>query len=288
MGHGEYSTNRATLHSTTQNYANKSTEEVFKRRSIDNAMSPHAIDVRESRDSEDHPESLAIFLGLDVTASMGNIPHKLITDGLTHIMGTIIEHGIEHPQLLFAGIGDHKVDSAPLQVSQFESSDPLLDKWLKELYLEGGGGGNGGESYALAWYFAGYHTSIDCFEKRNQKGFLFTVGDEPIHNRIPKAAMDNIMKNNQLEADATAVQLLEHARQMYHVKHFHIYETSTGRRQETKDSLKEIMGDDVIFVENYTNLPNMIAQSILDTYQGGGSNADKTEQQSESKEEVIL
>ena len=58
-----------------------------------------------------------------------------------------------------------KCDSAPLQVGQFESSDELLDKWLTNIYFEAGGGGNGGESYALAWYFAALKTATDSMEK---------------------------------------------------------------------------------------------------------------------------
>lgn len=38
--------------------------------------------IRECRDSEEHPESLPIIIALDVTGSMGMVPHSLITGGL--------------------------------------------------------------------------------------------------------------------------------------------------------------------------------------------------------------
>ena len=85
---------------------------------------------------------------------MGHVPHALVQDGLPHIMETILKKGVEDPQVLFLAIGDHTCDEAPLQVGQFESSDELLDRWLTDVYLEGHGGGNDGESYMLAWYFA--------------------------------------------------------------------------------------------------------------------------------------
>lgn len=59
----------------------------------------------------------------------------------------------------------------------FESSTIAINQCLSRIYLEGRG--NNGESYLLPWIIAGNHTSIDSYEKRNQKGFLFTVGDEP-------------------------------------------------------------------------------------------------------------
>ena len=34
------------------------------------------------------------------------------------------------------------------------------------------------ESYELALYFAAYKTSCDAWEKRQKKGYLFTLGDE--------------------------------------------------------------------------------------------------------------
>ena len=69
-------------------------------------------------------------------------------------MDKIIQSGIKDPQVLFLAIGDHECDTSPLQVGQFESSDELLEHWLTHVWLEGGGGGNRGESYALAWHFA--------------------------------------------------------------------------------------------------------------------------------------
>ena len=62
--------------------------------------------------------------------------------------------------------------------AQFEADLRIADQ-LARLWLEGGGGGNRFESYNLPWYFAARRTSIDCFEKRGRKGYLFTVGDEP-------------------------------------------------------------------------------------------------------------
>lgn len=137
------------------------------------------------------------MLGLDVTGSMGSVPEYLIKEGLPHIMDGIIEAGMPGPQVMFVGIGDHTCDRAPLQVGQFESSDELLDSWLEKIWLEGHGGANEGESYMLAWYFGAFHTAIDCHEKQDQKGYLFTVGDEPVLDSISGDSLKAIMGDGQ-------------------------------------------------------------------------------------------
>jgi hypothetical protein len=240
----------------------KSKDEIFTQKSINNAMNPYGIVVRESRDSEEHPNSLAIILALDVTGSMGSVPHHLITTGLPTLMGEILEKGIQDPQVLFMGIGDHECDQSPLQVAQFESSDDLLDKWLKDVYLEGGGGANYGESYSLAWYLAGYHTAIDCFEKRGEKGFLFTVGDEPVLKKISKSKIKDIMGDGQYE-DFTHDSLLKKAMEKYNVYHLHIKETAAGSRKEVIDGWKQILHENLIVVENHAELATTIADIII-------------------------
>jgi hypothetical protein len=261
MGMGSYSVDDRALRSTKLGYSTKSASEIFTQRSIDNAMNPHGVMVRESRDSDEHPNSVSIVLALDVTGSMGSIPHFLVKEGLPHIMGNIIQRGIKDPQLLFLAVGDHECDSSPLQVGQFESSDELLDKWLTDVYLEGGGGGNAGESYLLAWYFAGFHTSIDCFEKRQQKGFLFTIGDEPTLPEIPAKALTNIMGKGQYQNYPASV-LLDKARERYHVYHLHVKETGAGSEKRTQDGWKQLMGNNLILVDKHTEIAKIIPDIV--------------------------
>jgi len=261
MGYGAYSTSDRTIRASTKGYATKSVDEIFESKNMNNAMNPHNVKMRESRDSKEHPNSLAIVLALDVTGSMGSIPHHLVKKGLPDIMDGIIKKGIKDPQVLFLGIGDHECDTSPLQVSQFESSDDLLDKWLTDIYLEGGGGGNYGESYMLAWYFASKHTSTDCFEKRKQKGFLFTIGDEPVLKSIPKANLSKIMGDGQFERmDAST--LLDMARKTYNVYHIHVKEGSNGPKQEVMDGWKQLMGDNLIIAEKHMEISNIIIETI--------------------------
>lgn len=280
MGGGSYSSVHYMSMSNERGYDKKSAREIFTADHINNAMNPYGVKIRESRDSDEHPESLAIIIALDVTGSMGSVPHHLVKEGLPHAMDGIMKAGIEHPQVLFLGIGDHVWDSSPLQVGQFESSDELLMKWLTDVYLEGGGGGNDGESYLLAWYFAGYHTSIDCFEKRKKKGFLFTIGDEPNLQNVDKAKMEEIMGEGQ-QQPYSAAELLEKAKEMYDVYHIIIRETYSGSRQSVVDGWKQLMGDHAVEVQSHAQVAEIIAEIVA-------KNAKNTDTSETSKTEEIL
>ena len=122
-------------------FCSKSKEEIFRQKRVHEKMNPFGVKIRECRDSEAHPESLAIIIGLDETGSMDYIPADLIKDGFPSIMKSIYDSGIKHPQVMFVGVGDHKSDNGPLQVGQFEVSDDLLDFWLTHVWLEGNGAG---------------------------------------------------------------------------------------------------------------------------------------------------
>lgn len=262
MGHGSYDSSVRLCRASTAGFYSKPSSEIFTQRNINSAMNPHGVTLRESRDNDEHPNSVAIVLALDETGSMGSVPHHLVKDGLPTIMDKIIKRGIKDPQLLFLGIGDHECDESPLQVGQFESSDELLDKWLTSVYLEGKGGGNAGESYLLAWYFAGHHTSIDCFEKRKEKGFLFTIGDEPTLKQVPASTLKALMGDGQYE-NFSALSLLDKARETYNVFHIHVRETGAGSRQSTMDDWKQLMGDNLIIAQSHTQIPDIIADTII-------------------------
>jgi len=239
--------------------------EIFQQRQINNAMSPFNVGIRESRDSKEHPNSVAIIIALDVTGSMGSVPHYLVKNGLPNIMDSIINKGVADPQILFLGIGDHECDQAPLQVGQFESGDELLDKWLTTVYLEGGGGGNDGESYMLAWHFAAFYTAIDCLDKRGQKGFLFTIGDEPVLDKIPSRALKSIMGDGQHEDYPSSV-LYDKARQLYNVYHIHIKETSSGSRRSVMDGWQQLLSDNLKVADRHEDVSDIISDTITNIH----------------------
>jgi len=262
MGGGTYSSSSRGVRHVAMGTELKSNAENFKSRAVTREMTTVGLDFRESRDSDEHPKSVAIIIGLDVTGSMGSVPEHLVKTGLPHMMDEIIKAGVPDPQVLFMGIGDHQWDRSPLQVGQFESSDELLDKWLMDTYLEGGGGGNDGESYMLAWYFAARHTKIDCHEKRKEKGFLFTIGDEHNLPSVSSAALKKIMGEGQDGGEIKSSDLLEEARKLYNVYHIHTTETYSGKREVVPQRWKQLMGDNLIVVQSSDHISGIIAEIV--------------------------
>lgn len=179
-------------------------------------MDPKGV-TRESRDSDEHPESLAIAVVLDVTGSMADTP-RVMQQALPKLMGSLVAGGCADPQVLFAAVGDEsKGDRAALQVGQFESGIEMDDD-LGKMFLEGGGGGGHPpmESYQNALYFFAHHTSTDCHEKRDRKGFLFIVGDEQPYPNVSKAQIAKVF-GDKVEADIPVAEIVAAAREKWNV-----------------------------------------------------------------------
>ena len=263
MGGGTYNFNSREIRTQTV-YKSATTDTIFEQNSkgeIHESMRPNKALIRESRDSKEHPESVAIYFALDVTGSMRKIPENLIREGLPKLMEGIIKNGVLHPQVLFTAVGDTVHDTYPYQVGQFESNDVDLDGWLQKTYLEGGGGGNGSESYTLAWYHAAKHTSIDCFEKRGQKGILFTVGDETGFKTVTRKTLENVFKNGEEKESYTDVELLKMAQEKYHFYHLHILEGSVGH--SSMGYWKNLLGENCIPVRYFTDIPKIVSDIVV-------------------------
>lgn len=259
MGYSKWSSDTYTQ--MRASYTDRSRSAIFRSTSMHPDLDPRGLVVRESRDSTAHPNALAIGVFLDVTGSMGRIPEMLIRHKLGSLMDTLIDHGIDDPQVMFSAIGDHISDRAPLQVGQFESGTEELNDCLSKIFLEGGGGGQSKESYLLAWLIAGRHTSIDCFEKRRTKGFLFTIGDEMSWESVDTNRLGGIMGYLQGES-INAQQLLQEAREKYHVFHIHINETGYRNNPMVMNYWRDLMGERFLVLDDHRALAELIASIV--------------------------
>lgn len=249
--------------SHTSSVKTKTREEIFSSSHMLEKFDPKKITVRESRDSALNPNSNAIIVALDVTGSMGINAEQLARNGLGVMVEEIIKRKpVSDPHVMCIGIGDVKYDSAPLQVTQFEA-DITIAEDLKNIYLEGGGGGNCFESYNLAWYFAALNTSIDCYEKRGKKGYLFTLGDEEAPEDLLASEIRKVFGNQETK-DYTSEQLLNMASKMYHVYHIVVKQGSHARHyfDDVMKSWKELLGQRVLVLEKNEDLAEVIVSTI--------------------------
>jgi hypothetical protein len=269
MGHGSWSP------SVYSNYAvntgllnkdgtisNKSANEIYTAKKINQALNPKGVKIRESRDSADHPVSNAIILALDVTGSMGLVAAAMAKKGLPTLMKEIYDRKpVTDPQVMFMGFDDIHV-GGHFQVSQFES-DIRIAEQLNDLWLENNGGGNDFESYSLPWLFAAERTSIDCWEKRKKKGYLITVGDELPTPALHKTDLERILgycPEGKLDAET----LLKKAQKSYEVFHIIADEGSFARsnKNEVHNAWKDLMGDHAIHLPDHTKIAEVIVSAI--------------------------
>ena len=238
MGYGAYrSSDWAKLKKSRSITASSSVDQVFVKTSMDDKFNPKFITFREARDSEDHPDSTPIIIGLDVTGSMGYLANEIAQNALNETMLKLYSiKPVNDPQLMFAAIGDVS-DYAPLQVTQFES-DVRIGEQLLGLWLELNGADNP-EDYELLWYFVAKHTKIDRFEKRGKKGVIFTIGDADVHPEINKNAIKEIFGDE--ERGMTSAEVLRLAKEKYEVFHIHIV-----KDEATPRNLKALFGGNLL------------------------------------------
>lgn len=245
MGHGSYqSKDWEKLKSARKISQNSTVNDLYQSRQMKDWLNPYGVKYRESCDSLDNPASTAIIFGLDVTGSMGYLSEEIAKGALNRTMLEIYgKVPVTNPHIMFQAIGDSKTDEAPLQVTQFEA-DIRIAEQLLDVYFEGRGGGNGGESYLLSWYFADKHTKIDCFDKRGEKGFLFTIGDECCHktlnvDEIKRVFGDFSIKNH------SAQELYQKASRKYDIFHI-VMKAGAYDYQHSGEDWKELIGSHAV------------------------------------------
>jgi hypothetical protein len=232
---------------------------VSKRR-VHQAMNPQGVKLRESRDSEAHPESRAVAVLFDVTGSMGSVP-RILQQNLCQLMGLLERKNyLAQPQILIGGIGDATCDQAPLQIGQFEAGIEIDDN-LANLWLEGGGGGQQTESYELAMYFLARKTALDCYEKRGQRGYLFLIGDEMPYLNIKRKEVQAVI-GDELPGDIPIKKMIRELQVKYDT--YFILPNLTSYYDDPKIHSRwvELLGQNVLRLEDPAGISELIAATI--------------------------
>jgi len=128
------------------------------------------------------------------------------------------------------------------------------------MWLVGNGGGNGSESYDLAWYFAAKHTYLEGFEKQNRKGFLFTFGDEPApFQTMSKTDLKTIFGDGDYESMSPAASLAA-AQEKFKV--FHVVVERGYRSGALRNGWTNLLGTNVIFLRDTQYLTPVVIATM--------------------------
>jgi hypothetical protein len=221
-------------------------------------LSPKSITVREARDSDAHPNSLAISIFFDVTGSMGRVPRRL-QQKLTKLMETLLDKKYcEDPQIMVGAVGDYNAgDRVPLQVGQFESGIEI-DEQLGLIYIEEGGGGSFEESYQNALYLLARKTATDCWEQRGKKGFAFLIGDEKPYGASTVKEIEDIF-GDKISENVTIHTLIREVQERYHLFFIIPNNTSYYNNPELHATWAGLIGtENVIKLED----PDLVCETI--------------------------
>lgn len=284
MGNSRWNYDDYNNYAKTTNYRSLKREEVFSHR-VDEKLDPRNVKVgkgdrkgmqlRESIISDANPDPTPIILGLDVTGSMGAVAEQIAKDELPKLMTAIHEEKVvTDPHVMFMGIDDVFAQGhGALQVSYFEPDLRIVEQ-LRKMWLVGNGGGNGSESYDLAWYFAGRYTYLENFEKTGKPGFLFTFGDEPApFQKVRKEQLETIFGPGDYE-DTSPETSLRMAQQKFQV--FHVVVEKGG--YDTSGWTK-LLGNNVLFLRNTARLTDVVLATMriangADLHEVVGNDAD--------------
>lgn len=281
MGYGKWTADAFASYSTSvgRTYdlstrsvsGNYSAQEMFTSWHLADELDPKDK-IRECRNSEDHPHTKPVILALDVTGSMGNASVE-VAKRLNNIMEDLYK-SVDDVEFMMMGIGDLDYDAAPIQASQFES-DIRIASQLDKLYFEGGGGGNGFESYTAAWYFGLYHTDLDCL-KDGRKGTIITLGDEPLNPYLPTDKLERVLGSSVRQRETETNRLYELASNKFNIYHICIKDHASSYRyyedeifdDKSSCSWVNVLGRENVIVSTIEALPQNISMLVRKSNSG--------------------
>ncbi|WNV86321.1 hypothetical protein [Umezawaea sp. Da 62-37] len=224
------------------------------------SMDPFGVTARECRDSPDHADSTPIAVLFDVTGSMGSVP-KIMQGKLGKLHGLLQRKGyVTDPQLMFGGIGDADSDRVPLQVGQFES-DNRMDDQLRDIFLEGNGGGQKSESYELAAYFVARHVVTDAWQKRGRKGYLFIIGDELNKPRLEARHVKRVIGDD-IGQDVDPLSVYRELARKWHVYFVLPNKSSYFNDPAIADHWRDVLGQNFLKLDDPGAVCELIAATI--------------------------
>lgn len=274
MGHGTFTSASYASYSTSLGKmydvdTGRVSGQEFTAVRLDESLDPQKFKVRECANSEEHPNTIPVILGLDVTGSMGSACKE--TAEALGVIITNLYKKYKDIEFCVMGIGDLAYDRAPIQMSQFES-DVRIAEALDKIYMEHGGGGNRYESYTAAWYMGLHRTKLDAVEKQGRKGIIITMGDEPLNPHLPVYELNRAIKSSE-QGDVETKDLYKQVCEKFDVYHIAVDSPDDSYRwyrEDIKESFGNLLGQN-FKVSTINNLAQTIEECISHSIDGGRS-----------------
>lgn len=174
-------------------------------------------------DSISSQTSAQLIIVCDVTGSMGDWPATIFSK-LPYLDIEGKEYLGKDLEFCFAATGDAYTDTYPVQVRPFSSGLQSKDR-LKELIIEGHGGGQMMETYEqVALYMRDKATMPNAI----RKPILIFIGDEATYDFVNEDQAEKLI-DIKLSKRLTTKELFRQLRETYSVYHIHKPYESSGR-----------------------------------------------------------
>lgn len=204
--------------------------------------------------------SAPLIIVCDVTGSMGEWPAVMFSK-LPYLEIEGKEYLGESMEIAFSAVGDAYVDNYPLQVRPFAKGLELETR-LKELVIEGGGGGQVTESYELAaLYFA---RKVEM--PKAVKPVIVFIGDEAAYGYIDRDQAKQYLDID-LEKRLTTKDVFEELKNKFSVYLVRKpYETSSRNAMSSVDQGIYAQWEELLGAERIAHLPD--ASRVVDVIFG--------------------
>lgn len=171
-----------------------------------------------------------LIIVIDETGSMGDWPATIFSK-LPYLENEGKEYLGEDFEICFMAIGDAYCDETyPLQVRPFAKGLDLKER-LKELVIEGGGGGQTTETYELAALFAADLIDIP----KAVKPIMIFIGDEQCYDSISPDHAQKLL-GIKLEKSLSTAEVFSRLRKKYAVYLIRkCYDTGSGNKLSSTD-----------------------------------------------------
>ncbi len=200
-----------------------------------------------------------IVIAVDVTGSMKTLP-ALIFEKLSLLYNEVLYFLPQELQksfeISFSAVGDAYTDGHPLQVTEFGKGYEL-DKNIKSLYPEGGGGGQSRETYELNAYFYAKHCEMPNALDKPRPLFIY-IGDEGYYSKVGRNHIMNLI-GDKPKTDLISTEVFEDLKSKFDV---YILRVKYGGSEEDEihKSWQEALGPERVLM---LREPRRVVDTIL-------------------------